>query len=220
MHGVGTVLWWCWWDQVQKYVFKHSSFRYYIGKSRLSSMDRWFHWRHIAQGRQSSPSAELRRSLWALGWRIRQARCLLLISIVLVDLWQNGSDTSLKPLVMSTELRFCPKGSSVKCTSGGIYALRRLQIKLKHILLHLILIIRRRQIKKHGTHYIYRILQSWTTSHPDNRIKPMQKTQSLNFIPLGVIVKVSKFQNPRNIANALKLYVFRWLSYNMFCCKN
>ena len=43
--------------------------------------------------------------------------------------WQNGSDTSLKPLVMSTELRFCPKGSSVKCTGGGIYALRRLQIK-------------------------------------------------------------------------------------------
>ena len=119
-----------------------------IGKSRLSSMNRWFHLQHMAQRGQSSPSAELRPSLWALGWRIRQARCLLLISIVLVDLWQNGSDTSLKPLVMSTELRFCPKGSSVKCTGGGIYALRRLHIKLKHILLHLILIIRRRQIKK------------------------------------------------------------------------
>ena len=118
-----------------------------IGKSRLSSMDWQFHWQHMAQRGQSSPSAELRRSLWALGWRIRQARCFLLISVAL-DFWQNGSDTSLKPLVMSTELRFCPKGSSVKCTGGGIYALRRLQLKLKHILLHLILIIRRRQIKK------------------------------------------------------------------------
>ena len=113
-----------------------------------SPVDSRFRWWHMAQREQSSPSAELRPSIWALGWRIRQARCLLLISIVLVDLWQNGSDTSLKPLVMSTELIFCPKGSSVKCTGGGIYALRRLHIKLKHILLHLILIIKRRQIKK------------------------------------------------------------------------
>ena len=98
-----------------------------IGKSRLSSMNRWFHLQHMAQRGQSSPSAELRRSLWALGWRIRQARCLILISIVL-DFWQNGNVScvvfnDLSPSdpaarVRETECKIKRKCSQYPCFSG------------------------------------------------------------------------------------------------------